>query len=139
MKIRQAIINSFTLAIANLFSILLGYIAYHFFSNYDQVTIQAPTAFLFSATIFILWSIFARNNRFAGLMPGNFITYILIFILAFAWIPAVFYPLHYFTQHYVSSFNNIAWVWAFQVPVNSITLTVTYFILKKFCSQGKRF
>lgn len=129
MKIALVLLNSLILAIINLSSILMGFIVYHFFNQFNQSLVQIPVAFLCSLVAFIIWVIIVRY-KLPELVPRGILSYLSIFILSLVWVPIIFYPLHYFTQHYPSSFRNIAWVWFFQTPTNVITIFVSYILFK---------
>ena len=131
MRIIWIIIHGLVLAVVNLSSILIGYIVYYFSGDFEQILIQAPVAFLSSILIFLLWVIIIKRIKPDNSIPLGIISYVLIFILSLAWVPVIFYPLHFFTQHYVSSINNILWVWVFQLPTNIIIIVITYFILRQ--------
>lgn len=51
-----------------------------------------------------------------------------ILMISLALLPAIFYPLHYLTQGYWSSFDNLLATWPFQIVVNGLCLIMNYFI-----------
>jgi len=131
IRVLWIVLHGLVLAIVNLSSILMGYVVYFFLKDFKQISVQVPFAFILSIMVFLLWSALIRHLRPEKAIPRNFISYILILVASFIWIPVIFYPLHYFTQHYLSSIKNILWVWVFQLPTNTIIILLTYFIFKK--------
>jgi hypothetical protein len=127
MRTVKNIFQSLILALVNLLSVFLGFIVYHFSRGFAQVIVQVPAAAVFSILLFSLW-IFFLYKKNSPVLPASRVDFITVFVMSLVWIPAIFYPIHYLTQHYISSFGNIYWMWLFQMPVNAVILFLSYVI-----------
>jgi multisubunit Na+/H+ antiporter MnhG subunit len=124
MKILRILLHSFTLAIINICSILAGFGVYQLFKSYNQIAIQTPFAALFSIIAFLLWSLIIQRFSLEQLSLHGVKEFVLTFLFALIWSPAIFIPLHYLGRGYLTSFGNIAGLWLFQIPTNFLALLV---------------
>ena len=120
-------LHGFALASIQLFAILAGFGVHSFIRLVNQIAIQLPVAVLVSVGGFFFWIWFLgkANLRWLNLISRKGLVGTLL--VSFIWAPALFIPLHYFTQGYLTSLGNILAIWSFQAPVNIII----YFLLPK--------
>jgi len=59
----------------------------------------------------------------------DFSMFAIILLISLALLPAIFYPMHYLTQGYWSSFDNLLTTWPFQLIVNGLCLVLNFFII----------
>jgi hypothetical protein len=114
----RTILHGAVLALGNLFGIWLGFVAHALASGASQLRVQVPVAIVISLIFFVLWvrlvEAFAPERiRFRGARDA-----IWTYVLALAWGPAIFVPLHYVTQGYLTAFGNVLALWTFQSTVN---------------------
>lgn len=124
-KILRICLHSLVLALINLVSVIVAFVVYYLLRQVspgiDQILVQAPLALLLSVTAFTLWVLFVlRFSR--GLAPHALTEWAGVFLGALLWTPAIFIPLHYLTQGYMTSFDNITVTWLFQIPVNLLAV-----------------
>ncbi len=129
MKVFRVILHSFILSMVNIISILFGFGVYHFFMDYNQLSIQVPVGAVFSIIVFISWVIILKYKGVSWLLLESRLEPLLILLLSLAWLPVIFIPLHYLTQGYLTTFGNIYVHWIFQIPVNLIIVIIFYFIM----------
>ncbi|HPD74038.1 MAG TPA: hypothetical protein PLX95_01990 [bacterium] len=119
----MSFLTGFILAFINIISILGGFLVYHFTQAETQRPIQIISACTFSIVIFILWGflfrkIFKKNNL--KNKKDNLITYISSLLLS----PLIFISLHYISEGYLTSAQNIYAMLMFQVPTNLLVLII---------------
>jgi len=129
MKNLKLVINSFILSSLNIFSIIISFGIYKMvFQNYDQKAVQLFLSFTLTTLGILFWGFFS-----AKFLKKQFIgrKYHLawVYLLSFVWAPIIFVPLHYITQGYITSGENLLSIWLFQVPTNLLTLYIYYKIL----------
>jgi len=133
MKTVRLIFHGFILLVANMAGLNVAHILCRAFGVSYQLGIQVSLAGIISILLYLAWisviRIFPaqrlslqtpRENIFAGLC-------------ALLWNPAVFIPLHFFTQDYLTSAANIAAMAIFQIPVNAVAIFAAW----KFASLIK--
>ena len=129
-KIRIGL-HSFVLVLADLVGIGGGAMAaFHIAQGSKVFSVQMPIAVVFSVGSFCVWIFLLRFFRFGRLQldgPGEFAFCLL---LSFLWAPLVFVFLHYFTQGYWTSVENLISLAFYQLPVNILALAASG-ILKK--------
>lgn len=108
------------LTAVNIVSILVAFGVYYFLRPINQVLVQAPLAALFSLIGFAAW--IWLSARLPVLRVQGRRDWIGIYAAALLWTPLLFMPLHFATQGYVSSFDNVLALWAFQAPVNLLAV-----------------
>ena len=129
MKNLKLIINSFVLTFFNIFSIIISFGVYKMiFQSYDQKTIQLFLSFTLTTLGILFWGFFS-----AKFLKRQFIgrKYHLawVYLLSFIWTPIIFVPIHYITQGYLTTGDNLLSIWLFQFPTNFLTLYLYYKIL----------
>lgn len=126
--ILRILLHGFFLVSTNLFSVMATFVAVKMLSLPTERIIQSSIALVINVIIYIVvFRIMAGIQK--GIMGlDNFSMMITVLLISLALLPAVFYPLHYLTQGYWSSFNNLMATWPFQLLVNGICLVLNYFI-----------
>jgi len=121
VKLIRIGLHSLMLTLADLAGILSGFFAYKTF-NCEQITIQLPVAMAVSILLFLLWTLLlpvlgGRQFRLADLKEM-----LLVFACSLLWAPAVFVPLHFLAQGYVTAAENLIMLALYQLPINLIAL-----------------
>lgn len=124
----RIILNSIVLALINLLGILVAFGVYKIVLTMypiNQQLLQAPLAILLSAAFFVLWGFVIKRHlpKMIWQMRSEMIW---IYLGAMIWGAALFVPLHYVSQGYMTSLVNIIVLWIFQVMVNVFVLLVTW-------------
>lgn len=125
------------LAAINIGAILFAYGVYSAFKPADQVLFQGALAGISSVVGAALWGIFLSpawpgRRQLLRVWPSL----AGVWLVSLLWSPAIFFPLHYFTQGYVAAVSNVVAIWQFQAPVNAICVVVLYFILHRSQKDG---
>ncbi|OFW50895.1 MAG: hypothetical protein A2163_11195 [Actinobacteria bacterium RBG_13_35_12] len=129
MRVFKIILHSLILAAVNIVSIIFGFGIYHFFTRYNQMTIQVPIAAIFSIIVFTTWIVIIKYKNISKIFPEGWLQFLLVFLFSLAWILIIFVPLNYITQGYLTSFGNIYLNWIFQIPTNIVIILISYFII----------
>lgn len=122
MKFFRPVIHGLALATINIGASLVGFAAYKVLGVGHQLLVQVAVAVLVTVVAFVLWYYVVRRVRSGIAALGGLGAYVWTYGLAFAWFPALFVPLHYVTQGYLTSFANIYNMWLFQAPTNALAL-----------------
>jgi hypothetical protein len=122
MKFVLPVIHGLALAAINVAASLVGFAAYKILRVGRQLLVQVSVAVLVAVVAFVLWYYVARRVTSGRATLGSLGPYVWTYVLAFAWFPVVFVPLHYVTQGYLTSFANIYNMWLFQAPTNALAL-----------------
>jgi hypothetical protein len=125
MKIIRIGLHSFVLAVGCLVSILIGFGFYHLLHTawpVDQLLIQAPVAVVVLILGFTTWYLLISRFPRSGLHLTGRGEIIAVYFLSLIWTPLIFLPLHYLTQGYISSADNLLAILYFQIPTNIIAL-----------------
>ncbi len=126
MKFAASLLHALALAVINFGGVLVGFAFYKISRTAFQLAFQVPVAVLISVAGFATWYfIVGRVARGALALHGS-AAYVGTYALVFAWFPALFVPLHYATQGYLTSFANIYYMWLFQAPTNALALAALY-------------
>jgi hypothetical protein len=104
----------------------------------DQLAIQIPVAVLASVVAFGLWYIVVVGVTRGRVALGNRAAYVGAYAAAIGWFPALFVPLHYVTQGYLTSFANIYNMWLFQAPTNAPALAAAALVARLFIPRERR-
>ncbi len=120
----RIMIHGLLLYVANMVGIGGGFFVYKLAAQ-DQRTLQMPIAAVLSIVLFLLWCYFVRKILSQKIVDAP-LDLIWIFAAAMAWGPLSFYPLHFFTQGYMSDSGNIIAMMLFQFPTNAVALFFTY-------------
>jgi len=96
----------------------------------NQRVVQGSLAGILSILIFTFGSLLVTRLPKVKLFSlGESMDWVWTYFAAFLWVPFIFTPLHYLTQGYLTSIENITVIWIFQLPVNALALLTTYKIL----------
>lgn len=123
------------LSLVNLISIILGFIFYYLFETPNQIEIQLPIAVLLSCLFFTM-SVFLLIKSKKEISMSAF-SVIRIYLFSMLWTPVVFVPLHYVTQGYLTSMENILYTWFFQAATNILVLAMSKLIIEMFSKNEK--
>ncbi|MBP7785659.1 hypothetical protein KA062_00100 [Patescibacteria group bacterium] len=113
----------FILAFINIISILGGFLVYHLTQAETQKPIQIISACTFSIVFFLLRGFLFRKifkKKDLKTKKDYFITYISSLLLS----PLIFITLHYISEGYLTSAQNIYAMLMFQVPTNLLVLII---------------
>ena len=124
MKTARVLIHGFILGGVSVFAILVGYAAYRASGMPEQVVIQVLVAGFVCVAAFALIGWVAHRLSSGRLTIGSVKELGVTYITAFGWSAALFVPLHYATQGYLTSIGNLLGVWLFQFPFNLLALLV---------------
>lgn len=125
MKILRICLNSFVLAVGCLVSILIGFGFYHMLRAawpVDQIMVQAPVAVIVLIIGFTAWYLVISRPALQHFRLVGWGEFTAVFLLSLVWTPLIFLPLHYLSQGYLSSIDNILAIFYFQVLANLIAL-----------------
>ncbi len=122
MKFFRPVIHGLALAAINIGASLVGFAAYKMSGLSHQLLIQIAVAVLVSVAAFASWYYLTLRLTSGKVALEKSGVYVWTYALAFAWFPAIFVPLHYVTQGYLTSFANIYNMWLFQAPTNALAL-----------------
>lgn len=115
------IINGFILALLNIVSILVGYWFFYITKGENQIAVQVISACIFNILSFMGWKFICRKYvKKLRLVSKRAL--ILTFLVSIVFGPLIFIPLHYATEGYVTSHQNILGIWMFQIPTNILLL-----------------
>ena len=124
--IRTGWYHGLALGIINIASIMIGFVIHRVIGGQDQVSSQSVAAAIITIVAFNLWIRLGPRLSSRVKRPLKAGELLWAFVFALAWGAGVFLPLHYFTQGYLTSINNITALWGFQVPVNLLALLIVY-------------
>jgi hypothetical protein len=115
------VVNSFVLSILNISSILVGYWFFYITKSDNQIAVQVLSACIFNILSFLGWKIICRKHiEKLRLKLKKDLALTFLFSVVFG--PLVFIPLHYITQGYLTSYQNILGIWMYQIPTNLLIL-----------------
>jgi len=120
----RVILHGAILAIVNLFSIWLGFIAHALIAEANQLIVQVPVAIVVSVVVFVLWGKLVDNRGPKRISVRGFRDGVWIYCLALVWAPLIFVPLHFVTAGYLTAFSNILAMWVFQLITNLVAIDI---------------
>ena len=126
MTVFRVVAHSFVLMAANCVGLIVGFMVYAALRPVNQIVVQLPIAVLFSVLVFLAWVLLLRNLPFPQLCLQRNPELAWTFVVSLLWLPAVFVPVHYVTQGYLTSAGNIISGLMFQIPVNTIACLVAW-------------
>jgi hypothetical protein len=132
MKFVRPILHGLALAAVNIGASLVGFAAYKILGVGHQLAVQISVAVLVSVAAFAVWYYITVSVTLGRATLGSLGAYAWTYVLAFAWFPVLFVPLHYVTQGYLTSFANIYNMWLFQAPTNAPALGAAAFVERRF-------
>ena len=115
-------LHSAILALLNLASIWVGFVAFQLLGAENQLAVQSPIAFTLTVGLFLGWMRLVSSRGWSRLRVRGWGDAGWIFGLALVWAAVVFVPLHLLTQGYLTAFGNVLAVWAFQVAANTVAV-----------------
>lgn len=120
----RLVLQAVVLALFNLIGVWSGFMVYAIVRGSDQIAVQLPIAFVVSIVTFLVW-IAVSTERF----PRRFRVHSAgewrwIFALAMFWSAAIFVPVHYLTQGYLTSFSDVRALWQFQAAANLVAVGI---------------
>jgi hypothetical protein len=127
MKPLRIGLHSLVLTLADFAGILGGFAVFKTL-DFEQMLIQPPVAAAISILLFVVWYFLLRvwgGQRF--LLP-DLKEVLWVFVAGVALGGAVFVPLHYFTQGYLTDIMNVVMLALYQLPVNLIALCIVWTI-----------
>ncbi|HOD01623.1 MAG TPA: hypothetical protein PKH50_02810 [bacterium] len=119
----SALINGLVLSLINIISIILGFIIYQISKSRTQISIQIISACFFSVVLFLLWQ-FISQKLFRKITIEKKSDYWKTYSASILFSPVIFIPLHYLTEGYLTSWQNIAGIFMFQIPTNILILKI---------------
>jgi len=127
-EIIRILLHGFFLVSTNLFSVMAAFVAVKILSIPPDRLVQSAIALVINVIIYIVVFKVMAGIQKELMSLDNFSMMITVLLISLALLPAVFYPLHYLTQDYWSSFENLLATWPYQLIVNGICLVLNYFI-----------
>lgn len=130
MKIARVLYHGLAVTLIDLGCILIGYAVWWVLRQMGAVTsqllVQAASAGFLILTAVAFWIELFPIARWKPMHLRSGLEYWLVLPASLLWFPVLFYPLHFMTQGYMSKFENVLAVWAFQLPVNALALWAAY-------------
>jgi hypothetical protein len=121
MKLLRIGLHGLMLALADLAGILGGFMVFKTL-DFEQMLTQPPVAATISILLFVVWSFLLRALGGQRLLLLDLKELLWVFLASLAVALAVFVPLHFFTQGYLTNIMNVVFLVLFQLPVNLIAL-----------------
>ncbi len=115
MKKRHMILHAFVLGILNLCAVAIGFFLWKLLGG-PQRNVQSFLSAVITFSVFWLWLKFAMS-RGIPMAQGNGEA-LGFWLLSALILIAIFVPLHYFTQGYLTSWGNIEGLALLFIPVN---------------------
>jgi hypothetical protein len=127
MKPLRIGLHSLVLVLADFAGILGGFMVFKTL-DCEQMLIQPPVAAAISILLFVVWCFLLRARGGQQLLLPDLKEMLLVFVAGIALGGAVFVPLHYFTQGYLTDITNVIVLALYQLPVNLIALCIVWII-----------
>jgi hypothetical protein len=126
----RILLHGFFLISANLFSVMVAFVIVRVALLNEEKIVQSSLALVINIGIY--WLVYKVMSRIQDdfMRIDNFSMFAIILLVSLALLPAIFYPMHYLTQGYWSSFDNLLATWPFQLIVNGLCLVMNYFLLR---------
>jgi hypothetical protein len=124
MTAGRVLLHGFMLAVVTIGSILVGYAVYRASGLRDQVAIQVLVAGIVCAVVFALAGWVVHRASSGRLSLATLRELGITYGTAFLWSAAVFTPLHYITQGYITAPGNVLGIWLFQLPFGLLSLMI---------------
>jgi hypothetical protein len=128
MRLLRIGLHGLVLVLADFAGILGGFVAFKalHFASFEQILIQLPVAAALSVLLFGLWSLLLRAFGGKQLLLPDLKELLWVFVASILLAAAVFVPLHYLTQGYLTAVANLVLLALYQVPVNLIALCIVW-------------
>lgn len=130
MECMKNIVHGFMLALANFSSIIFGFVIYYMIKGQNQIIIQAPIAIVLSCIIFSTYLYIYSKTKIGRDRYISATNCYMIYIYSLVWSPIIFISIHYITQGYLTSFENILYQWLFQIITNIIVIFISRLVVK---------
>jgi hypothetical protein len=124
------IVHGFMLSLANLSSIILGFLIYYIIKAPNQIMIQVPIAIALSCIIFSTYVYIYSKTKIGKNKYISIKNCFMIYIYSLACAPIIFIPTHFITQGYLTSLENIIYMWLFQAITNIIVIYISSLVVK---------
>ncbi len=121
-------LSSLALALMDIAAVILAFGLYTVIRPKDQVLFQASIAALFVCAGCAALQEAIRGLRPAWAPPWSGRNWIGVQFAALAWSAAIFVPLHFATQGYLTAAGNVWALWLFQIPANALALAVAVLV-----------
>jgi hypothetical protein len=126
VKILRAGLHGLVLVIADLAGVGGGAIAaFQVWGVPNQVWLQLPIAVGLSIILFSTWMLVLGASGFRRLQFLEAKEAGVCLVLSVVWAPAIFVPLHYVTQEYLTSIGNLIALALYVLPVNALALAAS--------------
>lgn len=129
--ILRILLHAFFLISLNLFAIIGAFVFMQMSGIEADKMIQSAVALIINLVIYIVVFRIMAGVQKDIMAIDNLSMFIIILLVSLALLPSVFYPMHYLTQGYWSTFDNILATWPYQLVVNGLCLTLNYFIFSR--------
>jgi len=124
----RILLHGFFLISTNLFSIIAAFAIVQLASIDPDKLLQSSIALIINIGVYLLVFKMMHSVQEEIMKIDNFSMFAIILLISLALLPSVFYPLHFLTQGYWSSFDNLPATWPFQLIVNGLCLVLNYYI-----------
>jgi hypothetical protein len=134
MKTLRIGLHSIVLALGCLISILVGFGIYYLLRvNWpvDQLIVQVPVAVVALLLGFASWYQLISRPTLCHLRMASWGEVIAVYLLSLAITPLIFLPLHYLTQGYLTSIDNVLALLYFQIPTHFIAILTAVSLLRQ--------
>lgn len=132
LRILRVSLHSAVLAVGCLASILVGFGFYHLLRttwSVNQLLIQVPLAVSTLILGFTTWYLVISRTSLRRYRLAGWGEFIAVYMISLAFTPLIFVPLHYLTQGYISSSDNLLSILYFQIPTNFIALLTAIYLV----------
>lgn len=124
-------LHGIVLTLLDIVGIAFGAVlAYNITGTPNRFSLQVSIAVCTTLACFCGWVAVVGALRWRTLRITGACEALWCLTASILWNPVIFFPLHYFTQGYVSSVRNIAALAIYQIPVNAVALILAFGILR---------
>lgn len=110
---------------------MVAFVAVQILSIPSDKLVQGSIALAINLLIYTLVFKIMNGIQKELMRLENISMMITVLLISLALLPAIFYPLHYLTQGYWSSFDNLLSTWPFQLLLNALCVVLNYFFLSR--------
>ncbi|MCK5705690.1 MAG: hypothetical protein KAI29_31290, partial [Cyclobacteriaceae bacterium] len=126
----SVLLHGVFLVSANMFSAIVSFVVVQVLTLPSDRIIQSSIALIINLGIY-----FAVYKLMFGVQKeimkiDNFSMFAILLLISMALLPSIFYPLHFLTQGYWSSVDNLLAIWPYQLIVNGLCLVLNFYILR---------
>lgn len=125
----RILLHSFFLISANLFSVMVAFVIVQVAVIDEEKIIQSSLALVINIGVYWLVYKIMHGIQEDVMKIDDYSMFAIILLVSLALLPTIFYPMHYLTQGYWSSFDNLLTTWPFQLIVNGLCLVLNFFII----------